>query len=161
MIELWGMKVKNETCLAIGEFAISWSQFENVYCGNCYKAPNTIEVDNSFVNDEIIASTIEIREELHSIGDIDIAIIERLRIRKNESGYETYIDSFLNKTNNSNFSSDDVIACIYVGNRIRNNLLHGEKDLVNLDKQINIFKKFTRFFLLVVESGSLITYKPN
>ena len=123
MIELWGMKVKNETCLAIGEFAISWSHFENVYCDNCYNAPNTIEVDNSFVNDEIIASTIEIREELHSIGDIDIAIIERLRIRKNESGYETYIDSFLNKTNNSIFSSDDVIACIYVGNRIRNNLL--------------------------------------
>lgn len=155
MVELWGMSAKDETCLAIGEFAISWSQFEATYCNRYFASPNKITVIAPDIDPEIILSTINIKKSILEINNETFPVIKRLNIRNNEYNYEPYINSFLN---NKDFSNDDIIACIYIGNRIRNNLLHGEKDLVNLDLQIDIFKALTKFFLLIVELSPMIEY---
>lgn len=152
MINLWGGTVDDETCSAIGHFSIIWAQFENYFFNNNYNANSSKGI--------IVRASESISKEL--INNIKNALVKygeetnpegcdwlaKLSVRDNEPHYNQLIQGFLD--GDSLCKEYQILACIYIAARIRNNLLHGIKDVFTLDKQVEIFKSLYDFLQALI-----------
>ena len=155
MLTLWGCTVKEETCNAIGKFAVLWSQFEIVYFKNNYNV-------KSYERIEVIKSSSEIDDLISGIKDtlnsyaretynVGFTWEEKLCIRKNERNYLETVNSFLNERLVQ--LDAQIKICIFICGRIRNNLLHGFKDIASLDRQKEIFQILEKFLKYIIENN--------
>ena len=140
------MRIKNfnlndELVLELGKFTVLWNLFEKKHCrNNC--TPSTIErIGNQLVIDEAK------RKELYKVINIRrIWFLEtaeqytRISLhpgnaRMSREHYINYIRDFIEYKGN-----DLNIGCLLVIHRIRNNLMHGLKDVQQLNNQLDLFK---------------------
>ena len=157
MIDLWGGTVDDETCSAIGHFSIIWAQFENYFFNNNYNANSSkgiIVRDSESISKELINNIknalVKYGEEPNSEG---CDWLKRLSVRDNEPHYNQLILDFLK--HNSLCKKEQILACIYIAARIRNNLLHGLKDFFTLNNQIEIFKSLYLFLKALIENYTI------
>ena len=163
-MELLGKKTYKKTCLAIGEFSVVWALFENVRCNKSFNAGLEILPDIGMINVELTQSVLRLKnlilenQRKQQTLNQNLSIIERLLLRQNEKHYLQTIQDFLSR---ENFSENDIVACVYIGARFRNNLLHGEKNIQLLNGQIEIFKELTTFFALIIQHGGIKVRKKD
>jgi hypothetical protein len=143
------IKIKNhnlnqETVLEIGKFAILWSEFEKTQCNNNCSCEKIEEIA---------------RQYCASNAWQEFAKVLQSRIKNYGETVSNYVDSNLNPENayamnnackekveqfiNSEGKESLVggLSAIY---RIRNNMLHGLKELRELDGQIELFKSMCK-----------------
>ena len=164
-MELLGNRTYKKTCLAIGEFSIAWALFENVRCNKSFNAGLEILPDMGMTNEELVQSALRLKNllledqaRIRQATNQELSVVERLLLRQNEEHYLQPIQDFLSR---ENFSENDIVACVYIGARFRNNLLHGEKNIQLLNSQIEIFKELTAFFTLIVQHGGIVVKQKN
>ena len=138
-----GQRVNNDIVTEIGKFAILWNHFEHFYCNNKHSLAKNIN---------IVADSIKIDEEKMNI--FREALNNRMESRfentityvsqglhptgSNKSSKENklYMEKFINNDNNQN----NIIGCLLVIGRIRNNMMHGLKDISELNGQLELFQ---------------------
>ena len=138
-----GQRVNNDIVTEIGKFAILWNHFEHFYCNNRHGLAKNIK---------IVADSIKIDEEKMNI--FREALNNRMESRfentityvsqglhptgSNKSSKENklYMEKFINNDNNQN----NIIGCLLVIGRIRNNMMHGLKDISELNGQLELFQ---------------------
>lgn len=160
MIELWGATVNGRTCSAIGHFTVMWAQFEQYYFNYDYNTSISRDIkirDNSAISNEILKN---IKNSLvnygHKAYKEGFEWLDKLCVRPNESHYNDIIKDFLD--GNMQDKDKQIIACIYIAARIRNNLLHGLKDFAMLNNQINIFRNLYLFLKRIIEKNVIDIY---
>ena len=164
-MKLLGKRTYKKTCLAIGEFSITWALFENVRCNKSFSAGLEILPDIGMTNEELVQSTLRLKNllledqaRIRQTTNQELSVVERLLLRQNEEHYLQPIQDFLSR---ENFSEKDIVACVYIGARFRNNLLHGEKNIQLLNGQIEMFKELTTFFTLIIQHGGIKVRKKD
>ena len=132
-----------ETIEAIGCFTITWNLFEHNYMKNKGSETAISELSFSPIDEE---NTIVLNELIESFRR---SLLDYYRFDQQVSDDHSIIEIFYHSkiTGRShvlqikdflNFENSDLKACLYAICRIRNNLLHGEKDIYSIDGQRNI-----------------------
>lgn len=134
-------KLRDETVLEIGKFAILWNYFEHTYCDdNCSSKKIKQACENLMVD----------KQKMFSFSGV-------LNKRRGLLGLSEaeYINKSMHPQNAINSSENDKQAmcaflegrcgeleygCLLIIYRIRNNLMHGLKMLSELDSQIELFR---------------------
>ena len=137
-------QITPETIQAVGEFSINWSLFEKYYC-KCFCNPKVIdEIDFSPYHEKIIPMIPKFKTSLAAWFEYqnkeinDEGVKDILYTEKNEgSDYRTRIVSFLTS------DSTSVVDCMLCVERLRNNLLHGEKEAFELNRQRELIETAT------------------
>lgn len=138
-------QITQETIQSVGEFSINWSLFEKYYC-DCFCKPWKIDeiIDFSPYEEKIVPLIPKFRtlmnawfkyqnKEINDDGVSDILYTE-----ENEgSNYRSRIVSFLTS------DSTSVVDCMLCIERLRNNLLHGEKEAFELNRQRELIETAT------------------
>ena len=136
-----GENLNNELILEIGRFAILWNCFERDYCNNFCKIP---EVKNAalFVN-------------IDDAKQAQLSKILNQRRRRFGQNVAEYIDAGLHPRNAHHNSTETKqlmrqfleqsdgdlrSGCLLVIFRIRNNLMHGLKNIGELNNQLELFQ---------------------
>ena len=140
-MEIKERQLQDETILEIGKFAVLWNWFEGTYfereC-NAYKIEESASefvvgsaIQNQFAN--------QLKERCSRFGqDIETYVRESLHDLEKRNVNDRHIAEivrFLQQTGN-----DTTCGCLLAVCRIRNNLMHGIKDIRELDDQIELFK---------------------
>lgn len=133
--------LKDETILEIGRFAVLWNLFERSYfrrrCNACKIKNNAdrFRIDSNI--QEHFAKQLNARCEL--LGqDIHVYVRKSLHDIEGENLNEEYVAEMVRFLQ---YPSDDTTCgCLLAVCRIRNNLMHGIKDIKELDDQIELFR---------------------
>lgn len=141
---LKGCKLKKDTILEIGKFAVLWNWFERSWCDNNCNPAKIKSIAKSI--------PINIEKQAH--------LAQVLNKRRNWFGQleADYVRDSLHPGNSRASSEEDMAVmhqflaqsgnelnrgCLLVLYRIRNNLMHGMKLLEELDGQIELFQAAT------------------
>lgn len=153
MINIWGCNVNDETCRAIGEFTIAWAQFELTFFNNNYTAVTANQISVRKTTNETALIMENVRKALLDYANNyygQKSLVDRLCIRPNEKNYVSPITDFLSDKYSTMTMEKKVIAAIYIGSRVRNNMLHGLKDIATLDDQIRIFESLSIYLVHII-----------
>ena len=145
LLEILGEELDNEIILEIGKFTILWAEFEKQYCNNNCKSNAIWNFASNFqVNEDILQDLCEkLKGRIDSLGlneyeYVNYNLIPEGAIKPSLADLKT-IKDFIN------FSGENLLAgallSIY---RIRNNLLHGLKELSELNGQVALFKSMNK-----------------
>lgn len=127
-----------ETIETIGRFTITWNLFEHNYMKNKGSEKAISDIPFSPIDEgdrETFYDLIETfrRSVIEYYGanqqEFDDALIKMWFYHSGYGAHITEIKDFFNYENN------DLKACLYAICRIRNNLLHGEKDVFSINYQ--------------------------
>lgn len=133
-------ELSDELIVEIGKFAVLWNLFENYYC-NCNCSSKTIyNISSSIsISDESQAKFAEaLNKRRHLFGQDFIDYItnnlysEDRQPKKDEINN---IEIFLKQE-----KVEAIAGCLLSIFRIRNNMMHGLKDVSQLDNQLELFK---------------------
>lgn len=139
-----GQNVKRDVVIEIGKFAILWNHFEHFHCNNHCDPSRIKEIANFIVISEdkmnllreALKNRMDISEEdthvyvykgLYPTGSIDT--------KKEEN--KQYMERFIN---NDSDQMNNTIGCLLIIQRIRNNMMHGLKDISELSGQLELFQ---------------------
>ena len=153
-----------ETIEAIGRFTITWNLFEHNYLNNKGSEKALSELSFSPIDDETMTVLNELIEYFRrSLLDYyrfdqqvfdDHLIIEKFYHSKmTRSSHVLQIKDFLN------YENSDLKACLYAICRIRNNLLHGEKDIYSIDGQRNLINTASEILAFLNKEEMLKYYR--
>ena len=131
--------LNDQLIVEIGKFAVLWNLFEKNHCNYKCNLSNILDVCNyvSVSNDKQtqLAKTLNDRrswfEQLYT--DFIVGGLYSASRSPNEDEIK-YIETFLKQEENS---IRGCLLCLY---RIRNNLMHGLKNVEDLNTQLDIFK---------------------
>lgn len=134
-----GYELNDELIVEIGKFAVLWNLFEKTYCHNNCSPAKIINISNDFsVNAEKqanLAKALNDRREWFYLACSDFIVgglySDNRPPKENE---REYVEAFLEQETDSQCGC---LLCVY---RIRNNLMHGLKDVETLNNQLEIFK---------------------
>ena len=132
--------LSDEIISEIGKFTVLWALFELNFCKN-----NCVEGTLEIIYDKISISS----ENLKCLSKVikDRAYIQRLLLKE-------YVDEGLHPENSRNSSEkrkiemkdfiedpsqNHILGCLLIIRRIRNNLMHGLKNIMMLDDQMKLF----------------------
>ena len=148
-----------ETVESIGRFTIVWNLFEHHYMGNnaheagIYKLPLSFidDIDTPEINTLIENYRTAVRHYFNvDYRDLNDEMISRVFYPSRKSGrYSSEIKDFFDYRNNS------FKACLCSICRIRNNMLHGEKDVYSINYQIDIIIAATEILSYLVKDDTL------
>ena len=103
-MKLLGKRTYKKTCLAIGEFSITWALFENVRCNKSFSAGLEILPDIGMTNEELVHSTLRLKNllledqaRIRQTTNQELSVVERLLLRQNEEHYLQPIQDFLSR----------------------------------------------------------------
>lgn len=140
-MNILGKELENKTVLEIGKFTILWAEFEKNYCNNeCNSNAIWDFASISTVNEDFLRDLCDkLKGRISYLGVNENQYINYNltpeRARKPSQADIKTIKDFIN------FKGENLLAgamlAIY---RIRNNLLHGLKELSELNGQIELFK---------------------
>ena len=139
-IQIKGESLKSETVLAIGKFSILWSEFEKKNLNNNCTPKKLIEEGEKHKTSDAwreFAKKIQGRADYYEGLDIEFYVEYSLwpeSAHRMQDEHMKLITEFI-KSDGEESTSGGFLA-IY---RIRNNLLHGLKELEQLDNQIELF----------------------
>lgn len=133
-------KIEDELILEIGKFTILWSSFENNFCkNNC----NTRSIKNACSNIKMDKEKLNVlKEVINKRREISYYTIPEY-VCKGLHPKNANKDSVENNNLMKKFLEQEEpleIGCLLLIHRIRNNLLHGLKEVVELNDQLNLFK---------------------
>lgn len=140
-MNILGKELDNKTVLEIGKFTILWAEFEKNYCNNeCNSNAIWDFVSSYAVNEDLLRDLCnKLKGRIGYLGANENQYINYNltpeRARKPSQADLKTIEDFIN-FKGANLLSGAMLA-IY---RIRNNLLHGLKELSDLNEQIELFK---------------------
>lgn len=139
------MKIKNHELndrlvIQIGKFAILWNLFEKIHCSyNC--TPEKIKDACKYLRIDKEKQA-KLAEALNTHRNwfeqlYNDYIVEKLYSKNRHPNKEeiTAIEAFLNQD-----GEDWTYGCLLCVYRIRNNMMHGLKEIEKLNKQIGIFQ---------------------
>ena len=126
----------------IGRFAILWNFFESNYFDNNCGDKQIVQKSKTLVaDDEKLAS---FRQVLHDRRDrlynqnndqyINNGLFPE-NARHNNLQFDQYMNDFMNQEGDHRFT-----GCLLIIYRIRNNLMHGLKDIRDLNEQLVLFR---------------------
>ena len=134
-----GYDLSDELIVEVGKFALLWNLFEKNYC--CYECtPAKIVEICGFASvgegkQAALAKALNQRrswyDQLYTDFIIGGLYSDNRRPKEDEINY---IEAFLKQ------EDDPVCGCLLCVSRIRNNLMHGLKDVETLNSQLDIFK---------------------
>ena len=142
-MKIAGMNVNKSAVTEIGKFAILWNHFEHFYCNNhcdssrIKEIANFIKISEDKMNllREALKNRMDIFEEdttnyvhqgLHPEG-----------ARQSSIENKQYMEQFIN---NDSDQMNNTIGCLLIIQRIRNNMMHGLKDISDLSGQLELFQ---------------------
>ena len=140
------MKIKNfelhdETVMEIGKFAILWNMFEKKYCNNNY-SPRALKsiISNIDINKDAMNIFANELDDRRCWFNMLVPEYARLSLHPGNARLSNKEDidimvRFINKE-----EGDNILGCLLIIARIRNNLMHGLKIAEQLDDQIELFK---------------------
>ena len=135
------MEFNDDVVSEIGRFAILWNFFENNYFDNTCGDKKIVQKSKKLVADaEKLAS---FRQVLHDRQDLYAQNVDQYiagglfpeNARHTNPDFDRYMISFMNQGNSS-----DLTGCLLIICRIRNNLMHGLKDIRDLEGQLELFR---------------------
>lgn len=154
--EKYKTKVKNETEFYVNAFSIIWGLYEsNIYDNEFGVAKYKEERDR-------VLKKIENNQELMNIVLDFVEVIKKYCSERHGGDINQIYKNFLfdNKVKNTQFKASDldvfyssdklgdkIYLLITLLGRVRNNFLHGEKEIYDLDNQINLFKVLEEFMI--------------
>ena len=153
-----GKVLENETRLLVSDFAILWNKYENYIFNNNYnprsineKVLEKIKKDNNFeikVNSlyESFCEYLQYKKIKFNTHDI---IIE-FSIRENDISVEE-----LNFMINSDEYKDKLKLLLIIIGRVRNNMFHGIKLIIDLNTQKELFRISNQILFLVLMNRNL------
>lgn len=134
-----GYELSDELIVEIGKFAVLWNLFEKDYCGyHC--TPNTIIEACEYISisnekQVVLAKALNARrlwfDQLYHNFILSGLYSDDRHPKEDEI---KYIESFLKQ------EADTTCGCLLCISRIRNNLMHGLKDVETLNSQLEIFR---------------------
>lgn len=158
-IEKYIRKVlENETRLLVSDFAILWNKYENSIFNNNYnprrineKVLEKIKKDNNFeikVNSlyESFCEYLQYKKIKFNTYDI----IRKFSIRENDISVEE-----LNFIINSDEYKDKLKLLLIIIGRVRNNMFHGIKLIIDLNTQKELFRISNQILFLVLMNRNL------
>ncbi len=134
-----GYNLNDELIMEIGKFAVLWNLFEKNYCNNnCSADKIKNECKNLSVSKDSQAALAKALMDMESwIGiPCKVFIIYGLYSdnRQPNANEIKHIEAFLEQ------KDDTIVGCLLCVYRIRNNMMHGLKDVEGLNNQFEIFK---------------------
>lgn len=154
-----GKVLENETRLLVSDFAILWNKYENSIFNNNYnprsineKVIEKIKKDNNFeikVNSlyESFCEYLQYKKIKFNTYDI----ISKFSIRKKDISVEE-----LNFMINSDENKDKLKLLLIIIGRVRNNMFHGIKLIIDLNTQKELFRISNQILLLVLMNRNLL-----
>ena len=139
-MQIRGYTYSDEFVKEVGKFAMLWNWFEKTYClkdaifDNIIKACGEINI--GIREKEKLARVLNERREDMKLSIEDYINRALYPSKRNKSTAKQYIVEYLKQNESSVLNA----GCLFTIQRIRNNLMHGEKDFMTLDTQIHIFK---------------------
>lgn len=140
------MKIKNynlddELILEIGKFSVLWNCFERFQCSNSC-SPNKIKTICANISIEkdkevVLATVLNKRRSFYNmiIPEYVQQGLSPIGARQPQEDDKRLMEEFLKQ------SGDDLTCgCLLTIYRIRNNLMHGLKQIEDLNNQLNLFK---------------------
>lgn len=131
-------------------FALIWNLFEDQCMDNFARIS---EVD-AFVENLIIQNNLTIVDEIYQYMSERYCqnsnyLYSRLLWRHSEQRIESFTESILQ--NPQSIAKERIKAVLYVIFRLRNNLFHGEKDIVTINAQQETFVLVNRFLMDIIK----------
>ena len=134
-----GYDLSDELIVEVGKFALLWNLFERTYC-HCECTPSeiinicgSVSVDKG--KQAALAKALNQRRSWFDQLYTDFIIGGMYSYTRPPKEDEiNYIEAFLKQ------EDDSVCGCLLCASRIRNNLMHGLKDVETLNSQLDIFK---------------------
>lgn len=148
--------VSEEMVQEIGRFTINWNLFEHYYMEN--------EAKNGKIEHGIDLTGIDFKDKMELFREelidfitvwnnrtIDRESVDEILFHKQEKNPKriSRITDYLQKRNNNDRSG---LICIY---RFRNNLLHGEKDIWNINHQYKLIKAANNVLEVLTNANSV------
>lgn len=147
-MNILGEELENKIVFEIGKFTILWEEFEKNYCSNNCNSKKilafslTISVDNKILKDfskELHGRTEYFNEDIETYTNYNLI---PQNAHRPKAKYIKIMRDFINLDELVNsYWICGALLCIY---RIRNNLLHGLKELSELNGQIGLFKSMNK-----------------
>lgn len=131
--------LKDELIVEIGKFAVLWNLYEKKYC-NCHATPAKIievceSISVSVEKQSALAKALNDRrmwfEQLYTDFIVGGLYSDSRQPKQEEINH---IEAFLKQEDNT------ICGCLLCVSRIRNNMMHGLKDVRMLNDQLEIFK---------------------
>lgn len=156
-----GKVLENETRLLVSDFAILWNKYENSIFNNNYnprsineKVLEKIKKDNNFeikVNSlyESFCEYLQNKKIKFNTHDI----ISKFSIRKKDISVEE-----LNFMINSDENKDKLKLLLIIIGRVRNNMFHGIKLIIDLNTQKELFRISNQILFLVLMNRNLLDF---
>lgn len=126
----------------IGRFAILWNCFEKNYCENNCSINQIVQKSKTLIaDDKKITSFLQVlhdRRDLQYDQSIEKYINEGLfpgNARHTKPEFDSHMRNFMEQTNDGCLT-----GCLLIIYRIRNNLMHGLKDIDDLNDQLELFR---------------------
>ena len=140
-----------ETVTVIGEFTICWNQFELQYCETFAKPQKILNLDFSQLADSLSPLVTTFKSELLLwFKLVNVAVdddgVKRVMFSINNDGKQ-YRDGIVKYLSSD---STDINLCLLCIERIRNNLLHGLKDVYRLDEQAALLQSAVNILAKII-----------
>jgi hypothetical protein len=137
-------ELSDEVVIEIGKFTILWAEFEKVYCGCKCCLAKIWDLKNKLIinKNKLLKYNQVLQGRLNYFNEdfecyVDYNLIPKKAIPPNNEDKKAMKD-FINLDELvKEYWSCGALLCIY---RIRNNLLHGLKNIDELDGQIELFR---------------------
>ena len=136
-----GYELNEETVSVIGKFAILWNWFENKHCENKCSPRKIKEVANTIsinpISRDHFMNVLNNRRNCFGLREIEYVKNSLHPDNANKSKKEsiTIMCDFL-----ENKGTELNCGCLLIIYRLRNNLMHGLKELGHLNGQIELFQ---------------------
>ena len=132
--------INEETIYELGCFAVLWANFERDFCNNnCDEAKINNVATTIIINEESIANLHRVANNrtIKLAGSVNSYVNHNLLPSGARHPRPTAKEKIRNFINNYEGNEEGCLLYIY---RIRNNLMHGLKDISDLNNQIELFK---------------------
>ena len=145
-MKIAGYTVRNNVVTEIGKFAILWNCFEHFICDNNCNIFKIINIGKSINIDEakmnMLREAVKNRMELFGVDSTSYVVdglypdgSKKAHKEENQRDIEQHMKQFID-----NNAAKPAIGCLLVISRIRNNMMHGLKDVSDLGKQLELFQ---------------------
>lgn len=141
----------------VRNFVFLWNMFENFGCGknaDLLKIKELVGLLDSYIplkEDELIPFVAYFSERYFNPNGDKTFSLAGLKFRKNKSDQDALISVEAVLTLKEDAPVKILEALLFILYRFRNNLFHGEKDIVNLDGQIDNFINANHILCLVLD----------
>lgn len=135
-------------------FGLIWSIFEDEVCSNFAKIDNSRSLSLKLVNTLDSKSKANISKiwnyftdrYINKNGNVEPIFVN---FKFNQNDDKAFVEYALRKKNKASYEekSEAILRIIF---RLRNNLLHGEKDVSQLYRQNDNFKNANKFLILLI-----------